>query len=135
MKTQISLGSRPVSSEASLSTRRKLGFLATHCVHSEDSDQTGRMHKCMVKRHRSNLRIITTIFGAQIFYLYDTFCYLQCHGQRIHSSSNHSISLPSDWSSWTSTNFVLSNSHQYCCNYRHGYHHNRAPCTLSTCRR
>ena len=42
-KTQISLGIRPVWSESSLSAWRKLGSLATHWVHSEDSDQTGRM--------------------------------------------------------------------------------------------
>ena len=42
-KTRISLGIRPVWSESSLSAWRKLGSLATHSVHSEDSDQTGRM--------------------------------------------------------------------------------------------
>ena len=42
-KTQISLGIRPVWSESSLSAWRKLGSLATHWVHSEDSDQTGQM--------------------------------------------------------------------------------------------
>ena len=42
-KTQISLGIRPVWTESSLSTWRKLGFLATHWAHSEDSDQTGPM--------------------------------------------------------------------------------------------
>ena len=42
-KTQISLGIRQVWSEFSLSARRKLGSLATHWAHSEDSDQTGRM--------------------------------------------------------------------------------------------
>ena len=42
-KTQISLGIRPVWSESSLSPWRKLGSLATHLMHSEDSDQTGRM--------------------------------------------------------------------------------------------
>ena len=41
-KTQISLGMRPVCSESSLSALRKLGSLATHWAHSEDSDQTGR---------------------------------------------------------------------------------------------
>ena len=40
-KTQISL--RPVWSESSQSTWRKVGSLPTHWVHSEDSDQTGRM--------------------------------------------------------------------------------------------
>ena len=44
-KTQISLGIRPVWSESSLSAWRKLGSLATHWAHSEDSDQTGRMHR------------------------------------------------------------------------------------------
>ena len=42
-KTQISLGIRPVWSESSLSAWRKLGSLANHWAHSEDSDQTGRM--------------------------------------------------------------------------------------------
>ena len=40
---QISLGIRPVWSESSLSAWRKLESLATHWVHSKDSDQTGRM--------------------------------------------------------------------------------------------
>ena len=42
-KTQISLGIRPVWLESSLSAWRKLGPLAAHWEHSEDSDQTGRM--------------------------------------------------------------------------------------------
>ena len=42
-KTQISLGIRPVWSEFSLSAWRKLVSLATLWVHSEDSEQTGRM--------------------------------------------------------------------------------------------
>ena len=44
-KTQISLGIRPVRSGSSLSAWRKLGSLATHWTHSEDSDQTGRMSR------------------------------------------------------------------------------------------
>ena len=40
---KISLGIRPVWSESSLSAWRKLGSLATHWAHSEDSDQTGWM--------------------------------------------------------------------------------------------
>ena len=46
-KTQISLGIRPVWSESSLSAWRKLGSLATHLVHSEDSDQTGWKLVCL----------------------------------------------------------------------------------------
>ena len=42
-KTQISLGIHLVWSESSLSAWKNLGSLATHWVHSEDSDQTGRM--------------------------------------------------------------------------------------------
>ena len=42
VKTQNSLGIPPVWSESLLSTWRKLGSLATHWAHSEDSDQTGR---------------------------------------------------------------------------------------------
>ena len=42
-QTQISLGIRTVWSESSLSAWRKLGSLATHWAHSEDSDQTGWM--------------------------------------------------------------------------------------------
>ena len=44
-KTQISLDIRLVWSESSLPVRRKLGSLATHWAHSEDSDQTGRMYR------------------------------------------------------------------------------------------
>ena len=42
-KTRISLGIRTVWSESSLSAWGKLGLLATHWAHSEDSDQTGWM--------------------------------------------------------------------------------------------
>ena len=44
-KTQISLGIRPVWSESLLSIWRRFGSLDTHKAHSEDSDQTGRMHR------------------------------------------------------------------------------------------
>ena len=44
-ETQITLGICSVWSESSLSTGRKLGSLATHWWHSEDSDQTGRMSR------------------------------------------------------------------------------------------
>ena len=48
--TQISLGICPVWSEYSLSAWRKLGSLATHWAHSEDSDQTGRMPRLILVR-------------------------------------------------------------------------------------
>ena len=49
-KTPISLGICPVWSESSLSAWRKLGSLATHLAHSEDSDQTGRMPRLICLR-------------------------------------------------------------------------------------
>ena len=43
-KAQISLGIRPVWSESLLSAWRKLGSLANHQAHSEDSDQTAQAY-------------------------------------------------------------------------------------------
>ena len=48
-KTQISLGIRPVWSESSLSAWRKLGPLATHWAHSDDSNQTERMPRLSLR--------------------------------------------------------------------------------------
>ena len=42
-ETQISLSIHLIWSESLLSAWRKIGSLATHWAHSEDSDQTGRM--------------------------------------------------------------------------------------------
>ena len=70
-KTQISLGIPPVWSESSLSTWRKLGSLSTHSVHSEDSDQTGRMP-----------RLIWVFAGRTLILLV-----LSCRGSNINSSS------------------------------------------------
>ena len=42
-KTQISLGIRPFWSESWLSAWRRIGTLATHWAHNEDSDQSGLM--------------------------------------------------------------------------------------------
>ena len=53
-KTQIGLGTHPAWSESSLSAWRKLGSLATHWVHSKDSDQTGQMPRLsLCWAHRS----------------------------------------------------------------------------------
>ena len=71
-KTQISLGIRPVWSESSLSAWRKLGSLVTHWVHSEDSDQTGRMPK-----------LIWVFAGGTLILLV-----LSCHGSYEYCSSH-----------------------------------------------
>ena len=63
-KTQISLGIRPVWSESSLSAWRKLGSLATHWAHSEDSNQSGLMP-----------RLIWVFAGRKV-----TFLVLSCRG-------------------------------------------------------
>ena len=81
-KTQISLGIRPVWSESSLYAWRKLGSLATHLAHSEDSDQAGRMP-----------RLIWVFAGRTLFdgfvmsRLYTVTCSSSfCHSQtQIHS--------------------------------------------------
>ena len=58
-KNQIRLGIRPVWSESSLSAWRKLGSLATHWAHCEDTDQTGQTPRL---RYESSL-------GAQVILL------------------------------------------------------------------
>ena len=63
-KTQISLGIRPVSSESSLSTWRKLGSLATHWAHSEDSNQTGRMPRLIWVFAGSTLVLLVLSWGG-----------------------------------------------------------------------
>ena len=64
-KTQISLGIRPVWSESSLSAWRKLGSLATHWVHSEDSDQTGRMPRLIwVFAWRTLTLLVLSCYGS-----------------------------------------------------------------------
>ena len=66
-KTQISLGIRPVWSESSLSTWRKLRSLATHWTHSEDSDQTGRMPRLI--RVFSGLTYFVGFVMSQLIHL------------------------------------------------------------------
>ena len=71
-KAQISLGIRPVWSESSLSAWRKIGSWATHWVHSEDSDQTGRMP-----------RLICILAGRTVILL---FCRVAAHIKYVRGS-------------------------------------------------
>ena len=74
-KTQISLGIRPVWSESSLSTWGKLGSLATHWMHSEDSDQTGRMPRLIwVFAGRTHFVGFVMSWLISICLLYHVFC-------------------------------------------------------------
>ena len=68
VKTQISLGIRPVWSESSLSAWRKLGSLATHWVRSEDSDQTGRMPRLIwVFAGGTLILLVLSCLGSYVF--------------------------------------------------------------------
>ena len=58
----------PVWSESSLSTWRKLGSLATHWAHSEDSDQTGRMPRLIwVFTGRTFILLVLSWSGSNLF--------------------------------------------------------------------
>ena len=63
-KTQISLGICPVYSESSLSAWRKLGSLATHWVHNEDSDQTGQMPRLIWVFAGRTLILLVLLWGG-----------------------------------------------------------------------
>ena len=71
-KTQVSLGILPVWSESSLSAGRKLGSLATHWAHSNDSDQPGpdqtrRMHRLIwVFAGRTHILLILSCRGSNV---------------------------------------------------------------------
>ena len=79
-KTRISLGIRPVWSESSLSAWRKLGSLATHWAHSEDSDQTGRMPRLIwVFAGRTLILLVLSFRGSYDFqYNVDIVCWYNC---------------------------------------------------------
>ena len=64
VKTQISLGIRPVWSESSLSLWRKLGFLATKWALSEDSDQTGWMPRLICVFAGRTVILLDLIWGG-----------------------------------------------------------------------
>ena len=70
VKTQISMGICPVWSESSLSAWRMLGSLATHWVHSEDSDQTGRMPKLIWVFAGHTGHFVRFVIGRLIICLY-----------------------------------------------------------------
>ena len=75
-KTQISLGILPVWSESSLSTWRKLGSLATHWAHSEDSGQTEWM--IWVFAGRTLILLVWSCRGSYFCLVQDSFCRILC---------------------------------------------------------
>ena len=73
-KTQISLDTRPVWSESSLSAWRNIGPLTTYWAHSEDADQNGRMPRLIwvfagCTDHLLVLSWITLCFSSNSSYL------------------------------------------------------------------
>ena len=100
-KTQVSLGIRPVWSESSLSAWRKLGSLATHWAHSEDSDQTGRMPRLiwvfagrtatlLVLSCRGSIMPLVVSRFAEFLLVPEVDCYLQLW-QSLKIRYHHSI--------------------------------------------
>ena len=77
-KTQIRLGIGPVWSESFLSTqKKKLGSLATHWAHSEDTDKTWQMPRLIwVFAGRTVILLVLSWGGSfkQAFYGFKTYC-------------------------------------------------------------
>ena len=89
-KTQISLGIRPVWSESSLSPWRKLGSLATHWAHSEDSYQTGPMPRLIwVFAGRTVILLVLSWCGSNIGTIKSFYHSVYCL-QRIWKTANAS---------------------------------------------
>ena len=76
-KTQISLGIPPVWSESSLSAWRNLGSLATHWVHSEDSDQIRWMPRLIWGFAGRTLILLVLSCRGSYDYLHHKQCWLQ----------------------------------------------------------
>ena len=83
-KTQISLGIRPVWSESSLSAWRKLGSLATHWAHSEDSDQTGPMPRLIWVFAGCTGTLLVLSWGGLILEQGDSYTYMAIDETNMH---------------------------------------------------
>ena len=75
VKTQISLGIRPVWSEPLLSAWRKFGSLTAHWAHSEDSGQTGQMPRLIWVFAGRTLILLVCHVVAHLLSVYLLFCY------------------------------------------------------------
>ena len=88
-KTQISLGICPVWSESPLSTWKKLGSLATHWMHSEDSDQTGRLPRLIwVLAGHTVILLVLSWGGSYLLFEWHCACYHQNTGSYL-SATKH----------------------------------------------
>ena len=83
-KTHVSLGICPVWSESLLSAWRKLGSLATHWVHSEDFDQTGRMSRLIWVFAGRTVILLVLSWSSSIMFLDHTIkSWQKIPGQRV----------------------------------------------------
>ena len=81
--TQISLGIRSVWSESSLSAWRKLGSLATHWAHSEDSDQTRRMPRLIWVFTGRTVILLVLSWGGSFIVKRIIEMSRECHSQKL----------------------------------------------------
>ena len=97
-KTQISLGIRPVWSESPLSAWRTLRSLATHWVHSDNSDQTGRMPRLI--RVFAGCTVTLFVLSCRASYIFGVNVSVtlnQCPKNNIHPSNSHQDIGQSQW--------------------------------------
>ena len=78
VKTQITLGIRPVWSESLLSAWRKLGSLDTQWVHSADSDQTGQMPRLIWVFAGHTVILLVLSWGISVFVKVPWACQFHC---------------------------------------------------------
>ena len=95
-KTQITLGICPVWSESLLSAWRKLGSLATHWAHSEDSDRTGRMPRLIwVFAGHTHILLVLSCRGS-FEQTSQTLIHCTLHGIDLKNQDCN----PPDWNLW-----------------------------------
>ena len=113
-KTLISFHTNmsPIWSESSLSAWRKLGSLATHWAHSEDSDQTGQMPRLIwVFAGHTAILLVLSRGGSYLLFVY--IQHVQCLFVKIKLSNLHH-SLPvyfyynACYNIWNKTAFIWS---------------------------
>ena len=112
VKTQISLGIHPVWSESLLSAWRKLGSLATHSAHSEDSDQPGHPPRLIWVFAECTLTLLVlSCHGLNKFlYSYDNFIKIPVWYTSLNRLYKWSqLGMQNKWSVkiWTQSHFLI----------------------------
>ena len=110
-KSHISLGIRPVWSESLLSARRKLGSLATHWAHSEDSDQTGRMRRLIWVVTGRTCHFVDFVMRWLILHFYRRSNY-HCWAAQSDVENVGHYSYSGVHPGWSDRKFIRNNSEQ-----------------------